>query len=214
MPFVTIPTVAAGSILSAGYLNSLSDNQEFLYGLANQANIPFNSFAMSDQNFNADSAYWIMRHRNRYLHYKVTGETGWEYARIFMNGVKIAGQEGGAVTLSGYFDLTSWAGLPNLVGAWASGVAYDETKYDSGDNGDNDDGSVVTSGGQYYRCKNDHTSSAATQPGVGASWATMWDLLVLPVIGGLYSLYASVNYTSTPKVTTVHYFLESDSTII
>jgi hypothetical protein len=47
--------------------------------------------------------------------------------------------------------------------AWSSGVAY--TTAD-----------VVSGGGAYYQCIAAHTSGASTEPGVGASWATVWAL--------------------------------------
>lgn len=47
---------------------------------------------------------------------------------------------------------------------WASGVDYAE----------ND---VVKSGARFYIATADHTSGAATQPGVGADWATVWTLV-------------------------------------
>jgi hypothetical protein len=50
------------------------------------------------------------------------------------------------------------------VGAWATSTTY----------GVND---TVSSGGSSYVCVADHTSEAATEPGQGASWETVWDLL-------------------------------------
>jgi len=50
-------------------------------------------------------------------------------------------------------------------GDWATATAY--TTVDA-----------VANGGSSYVCILDHTSSAATEPGVGASWENYWDLLV------------------------------------
>lgn len=35
----------------------------------------------------------------------------------------------------------------------------------------------VSNGGSSYICTSDHTSGSTTEPGVGASWATVWDLI-------------------------------------
>lgn len=45
--------------------------------------------------------------------------------------------------------------------AWATGTSYGAYSY-------------VKSGGLIYRCISSHTSGASTQPGVGASWQTVW----------------------------------------
>lgn len=50
-------------------------------------------------------------------------------------------------------------------GAWASSTAYSE----------ND---TIEHNGSGYVCTGAHTSGASTEPGVGASWATNWDLFV------------------------------------
>ena len=50
-------------------------------------------------------------------------------------------------------------------GAWASSTAYSE----------ND---TIEHNGSGYVCTVAHTSGASTEPGVGASWATNWDLFV------------------------------------
>lgn len=49
-------------------------------------------------------------------------------------------------------------------GAWVTSTAYTA----------ND---VVSNLGSSYVCTSGHTSGASTEPGVGASWATVWDLL-------------------------------------
>jgi len=41
-------------------------------------------------------------------------------------------------------------------------------------------GNIVTHNSSYYSCSTDHTSAAATEPGAGVSWATVWDAGGLP----------------------------------
>jgi hypothetical protein len=50
-------------------------------------------------------------------------------------------------------------------GNWADATAYQEHDWVTNDQGQNY---------PYYVCIADHTASAATQPGVGASWETVW----------------------------------------
>lgn len=58
------------------------------------------------------------------------------------------------------------AGTPGGAGsAWVTSTAYET-------------GDVVLSGGTYYVATADHTSSAATEPGVGVDWETVWTELV------------------------------------
>lgn len=57
------------------------------------------------------------------------------------------------------------------AGAWTTATGY--TASTSG----------VTSGGRRYLCTSNHTSGASTEPGVGASWQTVWQLLPFLTIG-------------------------------
>ena len=210
MPYTTIPTVTTGQVLSAAYLNLLSANIAFLYGVANQSNTPFNSFRSTHVTLDKDIMLWYLRHKVRYLHWKVTSQgSSWNYCRIYFNNVKV-GQGAVGTVYQGSFDLSTWAGLPNLLGAWTSGFAYDDDVNGDGSSGNSDDGHVVTQGGQYYRCKLAHTSAAGNQPGVGGSWTTYWDLLTLPAIGQMCQVYADVNFNSGQEVT-VEYIVETDS---
>ena len=65
------------------------------------------------------------------------------------------------------------AGDPGIIwqGAWATATGYASN-----------DG--VENGGASYICTSAHTSGATTEPGVGASWATVWDLLAAAGGGG------------------------------
>ena len=56
-----------------------------------------------------------------------------------------------------------------VFGAWGSGTAYVA-------------GNAVTNGGGTYYCYANHTSGASTEPGVGASWQTVWTLATNGVI--------------------------------
>lgn len=212
MPYTTVPTKSDGDVLTAAHLNILSANQEFLYALANQANVPFNSWRDTVSLLDGDVQKWWIRHRGRYLHYKITSEGGgWEYARVYFNGVKVAGDEASNTTFSGYYDLTTWAGLPNLLGAWVTSTGYDDDVNGDGVGGNGDDGDVVTNGGAYYRCKSAHTSGASSEPGVGGSWTTYWDLLTLPAVLTFCQIWADVNFSGATEMT-VEYLIETDST--
>jgi hypothetical protein len=63
----------------------------------------------------------------------------------------------------------TWFGAISNKGAWTTSTAY--TANASARTSD-----VVSNGGNYYRCLVAHTAGAATEPGVGASWETVWDV--------------------------------------
>lgn len=147
---------------------------------------------------------WKIRHRVPWLHWAINADATWQRARIWYNGVKLDDAPLG-LTWSGAYNLASWAGLQNLLGAWVSGFSYSQD-VDS----DNDDGHVVTQGGQYYRCKLSHTSAAGNQPGIGASWATYWDLLTLPGVGTICSVWFYVQFATGHEIG-VEYIVETDS---
>jgi hypothetical protein len=199
MPYVAIPTFTDGSILSASALNTLSANVAFLYGVANRVNFPFCSYTATK--VDSTVAQWYIPHTDRYYHWQVKSDSPFDYARIYYNGVKVAEVTSGNFW-QGTFDLTSWAGVPNNRGAWASGTSYD--------NDHNGDGDVVTQSGSYYRCKLAHTSAAGNQPGIGASWATYWDVLTLPAIGSMCRVWANLSNSAT-IAKSVDYLLETDS---
>jgi len=52
------------------------------------------------------------------------------------------------------------------IEAWATGIDYIA-------------GKVVSHSGSYYLCTFNHTSSSATEPGVGVDWATVWETTTL-----------------------------------
>lgn len=71
------------------------------------------------------------------------------------------------VTQAGYtdqsFDVAIVAPGVSYRGAWLTATAYREDQ-------------LVTNDGTTYIAISDHTSAAATEPGVGASWATVWEV--------------------------------------
>jgi hypothetical protein len=209
MPYSAIPTFVDGDILTASDLNTLSANQEFLFSLGNAANAPFNSVRVNTGSLDESVAFWRIRHRLDYLHFKITtvDSSNDEWVRVYYNGVKVYGDEapsGGEY--ADVYDLSSWASLPNLVGAWLTATAYEDDV-----NGDGDDGSVVTNGGEYYRCLLSHTSGADDEePGVGANWETYWDLLVLPGVGTMCQVWVRLSKSIAEEVT-VEYIFETDS---
>jgi hypothetical protein len=58
---------------------------------------------------------------------------------------------------------------------------------------------VVLHGGIYYVCKDAHVSGAITEPGVGASWTDVWDVLDATFIGqdGISFIWQSQWLTAT-----------------
>ena len=65
MSWVTPPVFANGTVLSASALNTISGDLEYLYGLAQSANVPF--VQLSGEN-DIEAARPYIRHRARYLH--------------------------------------------------------------------------------------------------------------------------------------------------
>ena len=197
MPYTSISTIATGDTLTASYLNTLSDNAEFVYGLANRANTGFASRRTSTAAFDSTSAIWYFRHRLRYLHYRITMTHSPNHVRVFYGGtLRYAASSVAATSYTGYIDLYDLTTLPAQYSpvAWASGTTYDKDTLTSGD--------IVTNGGVYYRCTTDHTSGASTKPGVGASWTSNWTPVYVPAVGTWYSAYATVGF-SEPRTVTV-----------
>ena len=65
-------------------------------------------------------------------------------------------------------------------GPWATSTAYESSD-------------TVQNGGSVYIATTDHTSAAATEPGVGASWATVWDLYLQPGSGDVTAPLSSTD---------------------
>lgn len=73
----------------------------------------------------------------------------------------------------------SLRGLPGAAGllTWISGGWTTATNYVPNDG--------LERNGSSYRCKNIHTSGALTEPGVGANWTTVWDLVAAKGTNGV-----------------------------
>lgn len=214
MPYTPVAPIADGDVLGAAFLNSLSANQEFLHAIGNGANAPFGSYRGTVSTLDTDVAQWFMiPHKQRYLHYRLLGYTGsWEYARVYYNGIKVAGTEATTDSFIGYADLDDITTWPNYAGAWATSTAYEDDVEGDGVGGNSDDGSLVSHGGSFWRCKLAHTSgSDDDEPGVGANTATYWDEIAPPTVGNVYQVYADVNFSGSTEVG-VEYLIETDGT--
>lgn len=205
MPYQTIASLSDGSVLSAAHLNLIADNIEYLRGISSSPNTGFNTYRATLTTLTNSNAIWYVRHRNRYLHYKVTGGANWNYVRLFYNGVKFAANESSASSFSGYVDLETFTGCPNYQGTWATATSYSDNR--------NGDGDIVVRSGVNYRCKLSHTSAAASEPGTGASWTTYWDVLTLPALLTQCSMWITSQFGSSQTIT-VEYLIESDGTSI
>ena len=207
MSYTTIATKADGDILTASYLNTLSDNAEFLYGIANRANVPMCTLRVSATDVDNSDAIWYFRHKLRYLHYKISCAANPDHVRVFYAATSYyAASVLTGTSYTGYIDLNTLANLPKLLGAWVTATSYD--------NNSNGDGDVVTRSGVYYKCTVDHTSGASTEPGVGGSWATVWEVLNVPGLNTFHSCWVEVGGYGSPQTITVEYLVESDSTSI
>ena len=69
-----------------------------------------------------------------------------------------------------YYDGTAWIPLNTGGGATWQGDWVTSTVYAVGD--------IVGNNGSAYICTDAHTSGATTEPGVGASWTSYWDIYV------------------------------------
>lgn len=113
MAWTTPPTFVTSSPASASQLNILSDDLEFLQGIAVAPNAPFQSLTVTAD---VDTTYHI-RYRYRYLHYKyvISGADG-DAVDITVNGSNVYSDGVANMgTYSGYADLNS---LSLTAGAW------------------------------------------------------------------------------------------------
>lgn len=119
MPFVTPPTFTDGNILTATQLNTLSDNQEYLYGIATQTNVPFYGHSFGVNNESSEIWYWSIRHKYETFLYDVRVDLGTiSQVQIKMGGIAIftdATDHNNPYTYSGTIDLTSHG---FTVGTW------------------------------------------------------------------------------------------------
>jgi len=82
MAFQYLPDRVTGDILSASYLNALTQNTEYLYGAAKGRNFPFQGYSHVDFTIDASKVYWYIRHRRFYLYYKMAVDADLDYIRI------------------------------------------------------------------------------------------------------------------------------------
>jgi hypothetical protein len=121
MAWTTIPAQADGNVLTAAYLNILSDNIEFLYSLISGINIPFTG----DQFGSGVSRVYTFTRQGRYMHYKArltSGDSDEVILRIDGNTeYNDATNRASPYTWSGYIDLTATTSNP------AVGDSYEVT---------------------------------------------------------------------------------------
>lgn len=203
MPYTPLSTLSNGVVLSASHLNAISNNIEYLHGIANRVNTGFNTFRTTTSDLTNAHAVWYIRHKHKYLHYRIVCSGTPNHVRLFFNGTMYVTST--STTVSGYVDLTNLAVLPGLVGAWSSGTGYDFNS-----NGDSD---IVSNGGSYYRCLQDHTSSSSDEPGVGANWEAFWVRVSAPTVNTWCNMWVTAGFNSSTLVT-VEYLLQSPSTSI
>lgn len=113
MAWTTPPTFVTSNPASAAQLNILSDDLEFLQGVAAGPNAPFQSVVFT----NSGTATYHLRYRYPYLHYSytVSADPG-DDIKIKVNGTtKVSDGAPGEATVTSYVDLTSMGLTP---GTW------------------------------------------------------------------------------------------------
>ena len=113
MAWTTPPTFVTSNAASAAQLNILSDDLEFLQGVAAGPNAPFQSVVFT----NSGTATYHLRYRYRYLHYSYTVSVDpGDDIKIKVNGTtKVSDGAPGEATVTSYVDLTSMGLTP---GTW------------------------------------------------------------------------------------------------
>lgn len=85
MPFQYLSERLDGQILSAGYLNALSENIDYVYAAATMRNMPFQGYAnLVIGTVNVNTVRWYFRWRTgfNYLHYLISAQGSLDYLRI------------------------------------------------------------------------------------------------------------------------------------
>lgn len=114
MPWVTPPTFSTAEVLTAAKLNQLVDGVVFLNGLGAGPIPPFRVVVSTDNV--AQTAYYYLRHRSRYLHV-VTSHNGANRLNVTVNGVLRHNTVPAAGWVDTVLDTNSW-GL--VIGAFVS----------------------------------------------------------------------------------------------
>jgi len=125
-----------GEILTASYLNALSENVAHVWGGAMGINMPFQGYRNNSVgSIDSDSCQWLIRHRLRYVHYKVNVTDPLDYIRLkYTDGtdtITIFANEtpGATQAFDSYVDTD---GLGLTTGTWYK--AYFEIAFVSGSN--------------------------------------------------------------------------------
>ena len=114
MAWTTPPTFVTSNAFSAAQLNILSDDLEFLQGVADAPNAPFQSLVVTAD---VDTTYHIRYEGDVYFHYKyiISGSNG-DAVDITLNGSNIYSDGVSSTgTYAGYVDITS---LGLTAGTW------------------------------------------------------------------------------------------------
>ena len=114
MAWTTPPTFVTSNPNSAAQLNILSDDLEFLQGIADAPNAPFQSLVVTAD---VDTTYHIRYEGDVYFHYKyiISGSNG-DAVDITLNGSNIYSDGVSSTgTYAGYVDITS---LGLTAGTW------------------------------------------------------------------------------------------------
>lgn len=102
MAYVTPPTFTTGNILTATNLNTLSDDIEFLYGLAHGVNLGFDIGVFTV----TANKIWYIQHKHRYLHYKYSvGSDPCDSVKIYYGAAPAVYLSTAEGNYSGYVDL-------------------------------------------------------------------------------------------------------------
>lgn len=119
MAYTAPSTFVDGNVLTASQLNILSDDVQFLFGLASRVVIPFQSI-VSGAGSGID-AIWTVRHTHRYLLYYLSQNAATsDSLEIFYGGSSVysdGGNRAAPYTWAGYVDLDSTPG-GLTVGTW------------------------------------------------------------------------------------------------
>jgi hypothetical protein len=113
MAWTTPPTFVTSNAASAAQLNILSDDLEFLQGVAAGPNAPFQSVVFTT----SGTATYHLRYRYPYLHYSYTVSVDpGDDVKIKVNGTtKVSDGAPGEATVTSYVDLTS---MSLTTGTW------------------------------------------------------------------------------------------------
>lgn len=201
MAYTTPPTFVNDTKLTATDLNILSNDIEYLHGLVTGVNLPVGSLRITNDNLTSTNNQWLLRHANRYLHYKLrlVGGTN-DSLSIYYDGIRVmydASTRNAAYTYSGYVDLESPSTWPGYSAtAWSSGTTYDE-------------GVILVSSGTYY------WSKASSNLNHALSDTTWWRNLgaagTFPAVGSWYQLYFTTDRDGNMELS-ADYLLEADGT--